>query len=613
MASRKHWNSPQNPGLNSLNDLLLWAREDGAAPRLGWKANGAWTTMTAAELYRRARALASALAAGGVAPGERVAILSESRPEWLIADFGCLAAGVIDVPIYPTLTAAQISHILGDSGACGVFASSREQVAKLCEIAGDVASLRWVCCFDAAGATTPAPGLREWDWPTLLVAEPTESETHFLERMRATPPERVATLIYTSGTTGAPKGVVLTHANLCANLNVSVLDFDFGERERRLSILPLSHITERHVAYVDLMFGDELYFAESLDQVAANLIELQPTFLVSVPRLFEKVAAGVKAQAAARSRAARAIFAWARRVGAELASYRLRGARPPLRLRFRAAVADRLVWGQLKARLGGRLNKIISGGAPLGRELTEFLLSMDVLVDEGYGLTETSPVVALNRPGARRPGSIGKPLANVEVRFADDGELLVRGPSVFQGYYQMPAATAAALDDAGWFHTGDIGREDAEGFLYITDRKKDLIKTSGGKFIAPQPIEAQLKASLYVAEAVVVGDGRHFAAVLLVPNWNALAQRGLDCGDRDAACGRADVRAVFQAEVDRVNAGLARFETLKKFVLLAGEFTVAAGELTPTIKVRRRAVEARYRPAIDALYAEAKPLEARPG
>lgn len=610
MPSRRHWRSPRDPGLKSLNDLLRWTRDDGEAPRLGWKQDGAWRTMTAAELYRRARALAAGLMVSGVSPGERVAILAESRPEWLIADLGCLAAGVVDVPIYPTLTSAQAAHILRDSGACGVFASSRTQIEKLREAWPELPDLRWACCFDGGDGSDS----REWDWQALIATVPAEPETAFLDRLRATPPEQVATLIYTSGTTGTPKGVVLTHGNLCANLNVSVLDFEFGDHERRLSILPLSHITERHVAYVDLMFGDELYFAESLEQVAANLIELRPTFLVSVPRLFEKVAAAVQAQAAARPALARAIFAWARRVGAELGPYRLRGERPPAGLRARAAVAHRLVWSKLHAKLGGRLDKIIAGGAPLGQELAEFLLSMNVMVDEGYGLTETSPVVALNRPGARRPGSVGKPLPNVEVSFAADGELLVRGPSVFQGYYRQPEATAEALDAEGWFHTGDIGRQDADGFVYLTDRKKDMIKTSGGKFIAPQPIEAKLKASGYVAEAVVVGDGRHFASVLLVPNWEALARHGWAGADRQAACQRAEVRALFQAELDRVNAGLARFETLKTFTLLPEEFTVAAGELTPTIKVRRRSVEQRYREAIDAMYAGAtKPDAAPPG
>jgi len=593
MSARAHWKNNNAPGLTSLNELLAWSRCGGAAPRLGVKLDGAWRTLSAEKFYQQVCGTAARLAARGARRGDRVAILSESRPEWLVADFGCLAAGVIDVPIYPTLTAEQVAYILRDSGAIGVFVSTPEQAAKVEVVRGALPALGWVCCFDQ----------REWveEWAVPVPGEAPVAE--FDRRLRTTPGDQLATLLYTSGTTGTPKGVLLTHANLCANLNVSTLAFSFGASERRLSILPLSHITERHLAYVDMLYGAVTYFAESLDRVVDNLIEIRPTVLVSVPRLFEKVAAGVRAQAAAQPWAARAIFAWARRVGSELAPWRLRGAPPPLGLRVRAAVANRLVWSKLKARLGGRLNKIISGGAPLGRELTEFLLSMDVMVDEGYGLTETSPVVALNRPGARRPGSIGKPLPNLEVRFAEDGELLVRGPSVFQGYYQMPEATAAALDADGWFHTGDIGRQDADGFLYLTDRKKDLIKTAGGKFIAPQPIEAQLKASPYVSEAVVVGDSRPYAVVLIVPNWTALEHHGLACADREAACANPAVRAVFAAELERVNAGLARFETLKRFALLAEEFTVASGELTPSVKVRRRAVAERRRELIERLYA----------
>jgi long-chain acyl-CoA synthetase len=400
--------------------------------------------------------------------------------------------------------------------------------------------------------------------------------------------------------------VRLTHTNLCANLNASTVDFKFTDQELRLSILPLSHITERHLAYVDMLYDAATYFTTSFDTVAADLLDVHPTVLVSVPRLFEKVAAAVRAQASGGLK--RHILAWAISVGGRLGPYRLAGTAgsAPLPLRCQAALADALVGRKLKARLGGRLDKIIVGGAPLGKDLAEFFLALGLVVDEGYGLTETSPVIALNRPGGRRPGSVGRLLPNIESKFAEDGELLVRGPSVFSAYDGLPEETAAASTD-GWFKTGDIGRRDADGFLYITDRKKDLIKTSGGKFIAPQPIEAQLKKSALVAEAVLVGDGRNYASALLVPNWDAVAARGLACPDRTAACARDDVRALFAAEIAAVNAALARFETIKKFTLLPEPFTIASGELTPTIKVRRRTVEHRYASLIDAMYVEPKP------
>lgn len=591
MASRAHWKTPDAPGLVSLNELLLWTKLRREEPRLCAKRNGRWEALTSRGFYDQVRALAGTIPA---APGEHVAILSESRPEWLEADFACLAAGVVDVPIYPTLTADQIGYILRDCGAVGVFVSSAEQAAKVAAVRASLPKLRWVTTFEGS------------EWPAMVRQTAPEREASFDERLQATPAERVATLLYTSGTTGVPKGVVLTHANLAANLNVSTLDFEFRAVERRLSILPLAHITERHMAYVDMLYGEATYFAEGMDKVAQNLLEVKPTLLVSVPRLFEKVAAGVQAQVATKSKLQRRIFAWAQRVGNEMAPNRLGEGRAGAGLRFRAAVADRLVGRKLRAKMGGKLNKIVSGGAPLGRELGEFLLALGVVVDEGYGLTETAPVIALNRPGGRRMGSVGRPLPTVEVRFAADGELLVRGPAVFAGYHQLPEETATAFED-GWFRTGDIGHQDADGFIFLTDRKKDLIKTSGGKFIAPQPIEARIKASELVTEAVVVGEGRKFAAVLLVPNWEALAARGHACADRAAACAQAEVRALFAAEVERVNGNLARFETLKKFALLPVEFTVANGELTPTMKVRRRTVESRYREVIDGFYAEAPP------
>jgi long-chain acyl-CoA synthetase len=427
-------------------------------------------------------------------------------------------------------------------------------------------------------------------------------------------------VIYTSGTTGIPKGVMLTHGNMASNLNWSSVDFHFGGDERRLSLLPLSHITERHLGYVDFIFEQVTYYAESIEKVPENLLEVHPTFLVAVPRVFEKVAAKTRAEVTAKPKVVQCLFNWAREVGRQMGPYWLDGwptfgpdkrsragnaMVPPLGLRLKAAVADRLVYRKLRQRMGGQLNKAVSGGAPLGKELAEFMLSLGIVIDQGYGLTETAPVIAINRPGQRRIGSVGRPLRIVEVMIAEDGELLVRGPSVFSGYWGLPDETEEALR-GGWFHTGDIGYVDDDGYVYITDRKKDLIKTSGGKFIAPQPIECRLKDSAWIGEAVLVGEKRKYVSALLVPNFPAIEEyarhNGIAWETAQELTRQPEIRSLFEAEVERINAGLARFETIKRFALLSQPFSIEGGEITPTIKVRRRTIELKYRDVIETLY-----------
>ncbi len=621
MASTRLWHSPRDPGIATVNQLLLRVRERGAAPVWWAKRAGQWRTVTADAIYAQVRAIAAGLAQLGLRVGDRVGLLAESRPEWLLADFGCLAAGVADVPIYPTLTGGQAAELLRDSGARGVFVSGAEQRAKIEAEWPYLPQLEWLCSFEGEAGS----GERYPRWEAMLRTAPA-SEADFAASLAATPPERLATLIYTSGTTGRPKGVMLTHGNLAANLNAVCPELDLRP-QRRLSLLPLSHITERMLGYADLALELTTYFAESIEKVAENLLEVHPDSLVAVPRVYEKIGARVKAEAAAKGGLAERLFAWSVALGRELGPYRLggwpadrRARRPPLRWRLKAALADRLVYRRLRERMGGELIICIAGGAPLGQELGEFLLALGLVVDEGYGLTETSPVIALNVPGARKMGSVGKPLANLELRIAGDGELLVRGPSVFSGYYEMPTATAAAFEGdpgSGWFHTGDIGYLDADGFLFITDRKKDLLKTSGGKFIAPQPIEAKLKASPYIAEAVLVGDRRPYVAALLVPDFARLERDarqlglapGRDWRTKADLCQLRPLYACIREAVDKVNAGLARFETVKRFALLPVEFTIAGGEITPTVKVRRRAVEEKYAAEIEALYGQPREAE----
>lgn len=618
MSRLKFWKSSESPGLTSLNELLYWVKQRGAAPLLCSKRNGTWVSVTARAFYDCVRQAGAALLELGLQPGDRVAILSESRPEWMMADFACLSRGLVDVPIYPTLTAAQVAYILRDSGARAVLVSSPEQAQKIEAERAQLPQLEWVIAFDSDGAD----GGVSWSQLVASGAEPAarEKEDDFDTALQATPEERLATLIYTSGTTGIPKGVMLTHGNLASNLNWSSVDFHFGDDERRLSLLPLSHITERHLGYVDFIFEQVTYYAETIEKVPENLLEVRPTFLVAVPRVFEKVAAKTRAEVAAKPAIVQHLFHWAREVGREMGPYWLDGwptfgpkkrsragnaKVPPKGLRMKAAIADRLVYRKLRQRMGGQLNKAISGGAPLGKELAEFMLSLSIVIDQGYGLTETSPVIAINRPGQRRIGSVGRPLRIVEVTVAEDGELLVRGPSVFSGYWGLKEETAEVLRN-GWFHTGDIGYLDDDGYIYITDRKKDLIKTSGGKFIAPQPIECRLKDSAWIGEAVLVGEKRKYVSALLVPNFPALEEyarhNGIEWKTVQELTASPEIRALFEAEVERINEGLARFETIKRFALLQQPFSIEGGEITPTIKVRRRTIELKYRDVIATLY-----------
>jgi long-chain acyl-CoA synthetase len=536
------------------------------------KTDGAWRAISTAEFDRRVRACAAALAGAGIGPGDRVAILSYNRVEWAVVDWACQLLGAADVPIYTTLPEEPVNYILRDSGARAVFVENAEQAAKV--NAGPS-----VVSFD------PAPGV-----------EPFEA---FLGRAAGDPPEArvspedLATLIYTSGTTGEPKGVMLTHRNLVSNLKAACAPLDLGPGDVALSFLPLSHIFERILDYAYFAHGAQIAYAEHIDRVSDNLLEVRPTVMGAVPRFYEKVYSRIREAVAALPPWRRRLFEWARRVGAEEAALRRRGRPVPLGLRLRFALARRLVLRKFAARVGGRMRYFISGGAPLPPDVAEYLFSLGFTILEGYGLTETSPVLTLNRPGDIKLGTVGKPLDGVEIRIAPDGEILARGPNIMKGYHNKPAETAEVLRD-GWFATGDIGEFDEEGFLKITDRKKDLLKTAGGKYVAPQPIENRLKLHRAILNAVVVGDRRRFPAALIVPAPGA-------------------AREEIQEAVDEVNRSLAPFEKIKKFALLDRDFTIEAGEVTPTLKVRRRIVEERHRSVIDALYAEEPPAPPRHG
>ena len=557
------------------------------------------------------RGIARGLQTLGVAPGARVAILSESRPEWLFADLAILASGAVTVPIYPTLSDVQVGALLSDSGASVVIASNADQLAKVRRAAPQSPALTAAVLMQGdveAGGPIPEHTLGDIvDRGRQARAAGRASDREFEGRANAVKPDDLATIIYTSGSSGEPKGVMLTHANIIANLRDVQQILVLSEADVALSFLPLCHAFERTVAYVYLTHGVSLVFAESMDSLAADLLLVRPTVMTGVPRVYEKMLDRILETGRAETGIRRKIFDLAMAVARERGRTVPDGRPMALWARLALPLVRRIVFATILARIGGRLRFTVSGSAPLREEVGRMFFGIGLPIVEGYGLTETAPVLTVNRPEVVRFGTVGRPLPSVQLRIGDDGEILARGPNIMAGYFRRPDQTAEVITD-GWFHTGDVGTLDAEGNLRITDRKKELLVTSGGKKVAPQPLEAALRGQSVIADAVVVGDGQRFPAVLILPRWNALAAAvgqppPVDVMARRRLAARGDVRAVVQAAIDRVNAPLAHFEQLKAFVILVDDFSVMGGELTPTLKIKRRVVAARYAAEIAALYA----------
>ncbi len=587
--------------LATLNDIFYTLVERGSDRVMLQRQAIQWVPISARELYRNVSGVARALQSWGVTRGDRIAILSENRPEWTTADFACQLIGAISVPIYSTLTAEQTAFILRDAECRAVFVSSDAQLRKVQSIQPQTPVKKLVVMdgIETAHAISMSH---------MMHAGSQDRDTELDRSARAIGGDDLATIIYTSGTTGVSKGVMLTHGNLASNIEYSLKGFDLAGDHVSVSFLPLSHVTARHVDFALLYHGVTLAYCPFVDQLPQTLLEVRPTIFVSVPRVYEKIHA--QADLKARDFPKNLIFQWALAVGREHQAEILAGQTPSAPS---WKLANKLVYSKIREGMGGRSQVFISGGAPLGRELADWFATVGIRIHEGYGLTETSPVIAVNTPSAHKLGTVGKPLGNLQVRIAGDGEILVRGPSVFRGYWKRPEETANAFVD-GWFKTGDIGHLDAEGFLSVTDRKKDLIKTSGGKFIAPQPIENSLKHNALIAEAIVVGDKRKFPAVLIAPYFPLLQDwarnNHVSFTSRTDLIANPKVQALYEGIVEDLNTNLARFEKLKKVMLIAEEFTPEDGTLTHTMKVRRRAVEDRYRARIDDLYAhaEAAPL-----
>lgn len=584
--------------LQTLNEILLavcQGRRDRVMLQRG--ALG-WVPISSKEIYRGVVGVARTLESWGIRKRDRVAILSENRPEWTITDFAALSLGAVTVPIYATQTAEQTAFILNDSGARVVAVSTKHQLEKVLTIQKHTPVER-ILVMDAV-ETAHAVHTQG-----LMLHGPADVDPEFDARSRSIEPDDLATIIYTSGTTGTPKGAMLTHGNMASNVSCSMEAFGFGSKEEvSVSFLPLSHVTARHVDFALLYRGVTLAYCPDLAQLAQALAEVQPVIFIAVPRVYEKIRHQVILKTS--SFPASAVYRWALTVGRSHRAEILAGTRPSA---FSWKIADRLVFSKVREGMGGKAEEFISGGAPLGRELAEWYADIGIPIHEGYGLTETSPVIAVNTPAAHKLGTVGKPLANVEARIADDGEVLVRGPSVFKGYWNRPEETSSAFVD-GWFKTGDIGNLDSDGFLSITDRKKDLIKTSGGKFIAPQPIENSLKLNPLIGTAVVLGDRRKFPAVLIAPHFPALEDwaraNQVEFASRQALVANVRVRALYEGIIEDLNQNLARFEKLKRVLLVPEELSAADGTLTHTFKVRRRGIEERYRTLIDEMYAKAE-------
>jgi long-chain acyl-CoA synthetase len=570
--------------------------------RMMVKKDGAWNLISTEGFETSVRRLSLGFQSLGLKPGDRVALLSENRPEWVMADLAALAAGGVTVPIYTSLLPDQVRYIIDDSGARMVVCSDLDLWRKVEAVRSELPALERVILIEG----DPPAGVHAFsDVLDMGVRSEAREPGRFEQSAKAVRPGDLASIIYTSGTTGLPKGVMLSHSNFISNVVSLTEVIDFREDDTALSFLPLSHVLERTATFLFLHVGSTIAYAESVEAVAANLVEVRPTVVISVPRLFEKIYARVMDQVMAGSRLKRGIFVWALATGKKYAAKTIAGERVPVNLAVKRGLAKKLVFSKITARTGGRIRYFICGGAPLSRDIAEFFYALGLVVLPGYGLTETSPVLTGNTPGRVRFGTVGKAIPGVELRIAADGEILARGPNVMMGYYKNEADTREVMKDS-WFHTGDIGRIDGDGFLIITDRKKDIIVTSGGKNVAPQPIESLIQASPFIGSAVVVGSSRKFISALVVPDFDKLEShaRAADVPfhDRGELCRQPEVAAFLLDEVNRMTPGLASYERVKKIAVLDREFEIGMGEVTPTLKVRRNIVEQKYADIIESLY-----------
>lgn len=595
--------------IRTLCDLYFHNVDDLKRPDLlMWKHDGQWWERSTENVAQTVEAVSCGLLALGVKPGQKVLLLSEDRPRWAMADFAILTAGGVTVPVYATLNAEETAYIARNSEAEIAFVSNEDQANKLLKHRGELKDLKRIIIFDPP----PDGGKDEFPtWDNLIEdGKAYAKATPGIHRETAArvAPEDLATLIYTSGTTGNPKGVMLTHRNFVENCRASLEVLATTPEDTALVFLPLSHSFERMVDYCYFWGGSRIAYAESTDKVAENLQEVKPTLMASVPRLYEKVYARLMEQAGHSPYLKKVLIHWSVRTASAWAEVKVGTGKVGPWLSLKHGVADALVLKKLRQKTGNNFRVMISGGAPLMRELAVFFYGAGLPILEGYGLTESTPVISVNSLDAIRFGSIGRPISNVEVRIAEDGELQARGPNIMKGYYKLPEATAEVLTEDGWLSTGDIARQDPDGFLYITDRKKELLVTAGGKNVAPQPIENKMKMNKYVTQVVLVGDKRPYIAALIVPNWTTVLDytrsKGVKEKDPQVLKNHPTVLHLFDMVAERVNTQLSRYEQIKRYCILPSELTQEAGELTPTLKVKRRVINERYAKEIASIYSK---------
>ena len=592
--------------ITTLNDIYAETCELERAAAMMVKQGDRWVSVSVPEFRDKVRWFSTGLRTLGVKPGDRVAILAENRPEWTMADFGILCGAGISVPVYPTLLGWQIEYILNDSGAVAVVCSTEEQLNKVLEVKSHCPMIHNIIVCDPP-ATLPTGVLT---FQQVVDSGKKEEETagrgRFDELRKSRKASDLATLVYTSGTTGNPKGAMLSHGNIASNVAAVTKVLKLQQGWVAMSILPLSHILERTADFAYLSMGGTVAYAENVNKVGENLQDVKPDVFAAVPRLFEKMRMRIMDGVAMQPTSKQKIFRWALGVAAERVPYRVERRSMPLGLAIKSKIADKLVFRKILDRLGGRVKYVLSGGAPLSAELAAFFIGAGVEILEGYGLTETSPVISVNTPERRRLGTVGPLIPGVQVKIADDGEILSRGPHIMQGYWNNPESTAQAIDPEGWFHTGDIGEIDRDGYLKITDRKKDIIINAYGKNIAPQPLEGLLKSSPYIGTPVLIGDRRKFLTAIIVPNFEKLerdaAALGVQWNSRDELVKHDKVKEIFQGELDRFNKNLDRQEKIRRFTLLANDFTIEADEITPSLKVKRKVIDKKYKDVIDGMY-----------